>query len=160
MALLYKTRFNVVFPVLRLLIVFLSAGLVFLLLYFAFRDGNGNYAAVIAMCLAIGYLAMVEAVYLIKYSKNYSFFTDRIEIYNCLNGRRKQWFFEDMKGWGKSHIAYRGFRQQVVIGYRKDGTKMLLLQSNYLDFASVENCLKSIDLPYLGEKTFSWTYLE
>ena len=158
----YYTKQNLIFfPVVRLVFVLLSSTLLFLLFYSVFQDEKkGNYAVVIALSLAYGYISLIEIVYFIRYSKSYSFFEDKIEEFNYLNRRRKRILLAEIEGYKKSSIDYKGFCQKVIILYLKDKTNILLLQSNYFKFKEIENCIERLDMPYLGNKEFSCTYLE
>lgn len=66
----------------------------------------------------------------------------------------------DIEGFYQSSIDYKDFSQKVIIILLNNKRKLILLQSNYLNFNEIESNLFESKLPYLGKKEFSWTYIE
>ena len=159
----FKTFFNPLVPIGRVVFTIAFIGLLSVLIYFLYVDFETNglkeYVRVgfgLLLFLTVFYMFFVE---FINKTKNYLITDNYIEEFNLLTRRKKIINKDDIKGFSTSKVPYRMHDFKQIIVYLNDGTKIDMMQFAYFNFKKIQPVLIEKGYKYLGHESYRWKWI-
>jgi hypothetical protein len=159
----FKTYFNPLIAVGRLVFSMFFGGMTCFIIYHIFRKFKTTeliqYGGIMLVVVLFGALFQMFFVAFIKTTKNYLIKDNCIEEFNLLTLKTKAIHKEDIKGFSTSIVPYRIWDFKQIIIYLKDGTKIDIMQFAYFNFKNIKPDLIDKNYNYLGDEPYIWKWV-
>ena len=159
----FKTYFNPLVAVGRLVFSIFFCGLTCFIVYLLFRDFKTNglmqFLTILFGATIFGIIFQVFFKAFITTTKNYLINERTIEEFNVLTFKTKIIDKEEIKGFSTSKVPYRIWDFNEIIIYLKDGTKIEIMQFAYFNFKKIKQTLVDKKYNYLGHESYIWKWV-
>ena len=158
----FKTYFNPIIPIGRLIFALFFLSLFIMMFYALFRDfQTSGFKEYLMIFLGIVFFGAVAEMFITPFltaTKNYAIDDRVIKEFNFLTFEAKVIPKEMVKGFSTSKIQYRIWNFKQIIIYLKDGSKIDLMQFAYFNFKEIKPLLIEKGYPYLGHEPYVWKW--